>query len=183
MKSLRNYYEILRVSADAPVEIITAAYRALLYSLKKHPDLGGDEREASEINVAYAILRDPQKRREYDLILRTTQKKITRKKNEERRQAFRRSVNIIISYCLVHDSRWYSARVRDISYGGLKLVTSEPLGKGQEITITSANPTTQALRGTARWSRMTNPSLFERLYEAGIAFDQEVEDIDGRFMI
>ncbi len=62
----RDYYRILHVHPDAPVEIIRSSYRTLMQRLKKHPDLGGDNEDAALINKAYATLTDPAKRAEYD---------------------------------------------------------------------------------------------------------------------
>jgi curved DNA-binding protein CbpA len=66
MENRRNYYRILQVQPDAPLEIIRASYRTLMKKLKHHPDLGGDEWNAAVINEAYETLTDHHKRREYD---------------------------------------------------------------------------------------------------------------------
>lgn len=66
MENIRNYYRILQVQPDAPLEIIRASYRTLMKKLKHHPDLGGDEWNAAVINEAYATLADDHRRREYD---------------------------------------------------------------------------------------------------------------------
>ena len=66
MVNRRNYYRILQVQPDAPVEIIRTSYRALMRDLKNHPDLGGDHRTASLINEAYAVLSNSRSRAEYD---------------------------------------------------------------------------------------------------------------------
>lgn len=63
----RDYYEILGVSKNASVDEIKKAYRKL--ALKHHPDKGGtkeDEAKFREVNEAYQILSDPQKRKQYD---------------------------------------------------------------------------------------------------------------------
>lgn len=65
----RNLYRILHVQPEAPAEIIKASYRALMSSLRVHPDLGGDTDHAARINAAYAVLGDPERRRAYDLSL------------------------------------------------------------------------------------------------------------------
>ncbi len=65
----RNYYAILHVSRDAPVEIIRSSYRTLMQRLKNHPDLGGDAATAALINQAYAALTDVKRRAEYDASL------------------------------------------------------------------------------------------------------------------
>jgi len=62
----RNYYRILHVQADAPLEIIRSSYRTLMQQLKMHPDLGGEHWDAALINEAYATLSNPEKRAEYD---------------------------------------------------------------------------------------------------------------------
>ena len=62
----RNYYEVLHVSRDAPLEIIRGSYRTLMQRMKHHPDLGGDATTAALINEAYAVLSNAEKRAEYD---------------------------------------------------------------------------------------------------------------------
>jgi curved DNA-binding protein CbpA len=69
MKNRRNYYRILQVQPDAPIEIIRTSYHALMRDLKKHPDLGGDHWTATVINEAYETLSDSVKRAEYDRAL------------------------------------------------------------------------------------------------------------------
>jgi curved DNA-binding protein CbpA len=63
----RNYYRILHVQPEAPGQVITASYRAMMSKLRLHPDLGGDTANAALINEAYAVLSDPAKRATYDL--------------------------------------------------------------------------------------------------------------------
>jgi molecular chaperone DnaJ len=61
----KNYYEILGVEKGAGEEEIKKAYRKLAH--KYHPDKqGGDEAKFKEINEAYQILSDQQKRAQYD---------------------------------------------------------------------------------------------------------------------
>lgn len=62
----RNYYRILHVQPDAPLEIIKSSYRTLMQRLRMHPDLGGDHWNASLLNEAYAVLTDPARRAAYD---------------------------------------------------------------------------------------------------------------------
>lgn len=66
----RNFYRLLYVQPEAPPEVIKASYRALMSTLRGHPDLGGDPERAALLNAAYAVLSDPQQRREYDKRLR-----------------------------------------------------------------------------------------------------------------
>ncbi len=60
----RNYYRILCVQPDAPLQIITSSYRTLMQKLKQHPDLGGEHANAALINEAYTVLTDPVNRAE-----------------------------------------------------------------------------------------------------------------------
>lgn len=66
----RNLYRILYVQPEAPQEVIKASYRALMSTLRAHPDLGGDHEHAARLNGAYAVLGDPEQRRQYDRSLR-----------------------------------------------------------------------------------------------------------------
>lgn len=65
----RDYYEILGVGRQAAVEEIKKAYRQL--ALRYHPDRNPGDKEAEELfkeaAEAYEVLRDPEKRRLYDL--------------------------------------------------------------------------------------------------------------------
>jgi curved DNA-binding protein CbpA len=70
MQNRRNYYRVLHVQPDAPVEIIRTSYRTLMQRLRMHPDLGGDHWNAAIINEAFETLSDPVKRAAYDLTLR-----------------------------------------------------------------------------------------------------------------
>ena len=184
MDGICDYYELLRVSRTAPAEVIQAAYRTLMATLRKHPDLGGDTEEAYLINEAYEILSDPTKRARYDSGLKKAPyTQPSRKTGEERRRTPRRDVDAAVSYCLNHDGRWYSARAKDLSTGGVRLLAHEPLKRGLAIVIACPNPTAHAVRGQVRWARMYHPSLFERVYEAGVEFETDVSDIDKRFSL
>jgi hypothetical protein len=66
MKNRRNYYRILHVQPEAPLEVIKASYRCMMTKLRHHPDLGGDHETAVLINQAYAVLSNPEQRKLYD---------------------------------------------------------------------------------------------------------------------
>ncbi|WIA20060.1 hypothetical protein OEZ85_005923 [Tetradesmus obliquus] len=59
-----RYYELLGVKADATPEELKKAHRKL--ALQHHPDKGGDTEKFKEINEAYDVLKDAEKRRIYD---------------------------------------------------------------------------------------------------------------------
>jgi curved DNA-binding protein len=68
MENFRNYYEILGVDREDPVEEIKKVYRRL--ARQYHPDLNPGDKAAEEkfkdISEAYEILSDVKKRAEYD---------------------------------------------------------------------------------------------------------------------
>lgn len=73
-----NHYERLKVTQDAPPEVIRAAYRALANRL--HPDRSGGDtgpqdsahEQMAALNGAYEVLIDPVLRRDYDATLSPT---------------------------------------------------------------------------------------------------------------
>ena len=63
----KDYYEVLGVSKDATDAEIKSAFRKL--AKKYHPDVSTEENAAEkfkECQEAYAVLSDPDKRRQYD---------------------------------------------------------------------------------------------------------------------
>ena len=63
--SKRDYYEVLGVDKGASADEIKKAFRKL--AVQFHPDKeGGDETKFKEVNEAYEILKDQQKRQRYD---------------------------------------------------------------------------------------------------------------------
>ena len=63
--SKADYYDILGVKKDASADEIKKAFRKKAVEL--HPDKGGDEKAFKEVNEAYEVLSDKEKRKQYDM--------------------------------------------------------------------------------------------------------------------
>ena len=67
MATQRTHYDILNVSQEAEPAVVEAAYKALIK--KYHPDQAAGapvSKDAAAINEAFAVLKDPAKRADYD---------------------------------------------------------------------------------------------------------------------
>jgi curved DNA-binding protein CbpA len=74
MAGPRSLYDVLNVAPEAEAVVVEAAYKALIK--KYHPDQaagGAVSRDAAAINEAFAVLKDPAKRADYDHRLWTKQ--------------------------------------------------------------------------------------------------------------
>ncbi|ENW15399.1 Chaperone protein DnaJ [Acinetobacter haemolyticus CIP 64.3 = MTCC 9819] len=78
MNKLHTYYDNLKVSRTAPLEVIRAAYKIL--AQKYHPDRNSNNPEAARImkliNEAYEVLSNPIKRAEHDSWIEAQEEKI-----------------------------------------------------------------------------------------------------------
>jgi curved DNA-binding protein CbpA len=77
MPNPRSLYDVLNVAPEAEPVVVEAAYKALIK--KYHPDQAVEapvSKDATEINEAFAVLKDPAKRADYDHRLWTKQQAI-----------------------------------------------------------------------------------------------------------
>lgn len=91
-----NYYEILEITENASAEVIKAAYRAL--AKKYHPDTyrGSEfdrEKNMTQINEAYNILSDEQKRKKYDDKIKSEKASSNQFKTEYCKQEYKENTN------------------------------------------------------------------------------------------
>ncbi len=89
----KNYYEILGIKPDATDNEIKSAFRKL--ARKWHPDVAGNSKDVvnkfKEINEAYEILSNPEKRKKYDTLRgiftqTQTQNKTSETKTEKKQE-------------------------------------------------------------------------------------------------
>ncbi len=87
----KNYYEILGIKPDATDNEIKSAFRKL--ARKWHPDVAGNSKDVvnkfKEINEAYEILSNPEKRKKYDTlrgIFTQTKNKSSENKTEKQQE-------------------------------------------------------------------------------------------------
>jgi DnaJ-class molecular chaperone len=70
MEKLKDYYKILGISENASQDEVKKAYRKL--AKQYHPDTHAGEKKAEErfkeISEAYAVLNNPEKRKQYDMM-------------------------------------------------------------------------------------------------------------------
>ncbi len=64
MAEKRDYYDVLGIKKDASPDEIKKSFRRA--AVEHHPDRGGDDSKFKEINEAYEVLKDADKRKRYD---------------------------------------------------------------------------------------------------------------------
>lgn len=114
---MKTWYEILEVSENASKEIIEKAYRVL--AKKYHPDLQTEknkqiaENKMKEINEAYSILGDDEKRKEYDSKLRAERENA--KTQEENGSRYEQN-NTQTNYQATQQQAYYNAQRQSKAY-------------------------------------------------------------------
>lgn len=95
-----NYYKILNIPIDANNDEIKFAYRKLVRI--HHPDKGGAKEVFQQIQKAYEILSNPEKRKIYDQNLKFTQEEMTQNSFEDEKEEIYEDEykNKIIANCI-----------------------------------------------------------------------------------
>lgn len=139
----KNYYDILEINKNASQEIIEKAYKILVK--KYHPDLQESnlknkyEEKIKEINEAYEILSDPEKRKNYDLTLKNNEisnedynnlynenvhlkNEINNLKNKNYQNNYsNQEENLEREYKQAYEQAYYNAYIRNLKNLGYKI--------------------------------------------------------------
>lgn len=139
----KNYYDILEINKNASQEIIEKAYKILVK--KYHPDLqeanlkNEYEEKIKEINEAYEILSDPEKRKNYDLTLKNNEisnedynnlynenvhlkNEINNLKNKNYQNNYsNQEENLEREYKQAYEQAYYNAYIRNLKKLGYKI--------------------------------------------------------------
>ncbi|MFA5811186.1 MAG: J domain-containing protein [bacterium] len=173
MPAKTTYYDVLGITRAAPAEIVSAVYRAWMKAMRAHPDLGGDEEFAKELNAAYEILRNPESRAAYDA-------QLVRERGADGGEGVRRaprvSVSTEIAFCVPPDGTWIRAETMDASVLGLRMCTTEPLEEGVHVAVAFPSSPGSAVDATVRWTRAAE-GVRSRTFEAGIEFYHPLPDV------
>lgn len=175
---MKTCYDILGITPLAPQEIVSAVYRAWMKALKIHPDLGGDEELAKQINSAYETLKDPERRARYDAGICSGKNT----KEEIRRRAPRADARARIAFCIPPDGRWLPAETVDASSLGLKVHTVEILHEGLHVSVAFPECAAPAVEAEVRWVKRLGGDGVWRC-ESGLEFFNPVPDILKRLNI
>lgn len=115
-----NFYEILQIPKDADKKIIRIAYE----TLKKRLALRKNEAAVVQLDAAFAVLSDPEKRARYDGALFAIEKR-AHSRVETRKILFIRLASGSV----------IEAEMLDYSASGARIKTEALLAKGDEVTF------------------------------------------------
>ncbi len=165
---MHDYYNILGVQQDAPIEIIKAVYHAWMHGLSMHPDKGGDVHTAALINEAYAVLKDKNKRYAYD----QSHGHCVASKTSEHRRSPRFNISGQLMFIIPDTDQIYSMDVIDASPLGLRARMSVALARNMHISIMWTKDMNYTTEAYVRWLRS-----YSTIYDCGIEFFKPVPDI------
>lgn len=165
----------MKIDRKADQKTIKAAYHTLMFKFRCHPDLGGQTETALLINEAYETLSDPATRDEYDKkLFEPVSNGLDDNGLEDRRRIHRVTVSFTVYY-KSNKKDFSSSKIVDLSYLGCRLQTAELLSPGEKVTIDING---HVVDGTVKWKRMFHPNVFQRVYESGIEFNRDFDELD-----
>jgi curved DNA-binding protein len=140
----KDYYKVLGVESTADKKSIKNAYRRL--ARKYHPDVSSEsdaENKFKSIAEAYAVLKDKQKRSEYDVMyeqVKSGQHKSTQQSHYQNNQAPAYDADFFESLFKQSDTRGRHGNIyRD-----------RPISKGQDVEMTLEVSLEEALQGSSK---------------------------------
>ena len=152
-----DYYKILQVDSEAEPEVITVAYRRL--AAKYHPDVNkasDAEDRMRDLNKAYAVLGDPEKRIDYDR-QRTTRPKSRAATGHSGYYPTRKTTPIV------------TCTPSMLSFGSVPRGTTKMLTL--EIGITEGRTIIGDLRVSHPWIRLSTSRLFSSTTTVNVEVD------------
>ncbi len=176
-----NYYAILQVAIGASPQDVKRAWKNLLQKKCRHPDLGGTDEDAVQINEAYAVLKDPLRRAAYDRLYIThvisdEQPQPSTNGNghgqpaQNRRRVRRINyVNEVYVQKPNTENSW-TAQTQDISLYGMRIRTTQKLKPSDVLEVSFAQDPGFMIQGTVQWHRMIPQRFGNPLFEAGLEF-------------
>lgn len=94
MRRLRDLYGDLGVQPNASADDVKRAFRARAKT--HHPDAGGDAERYKTLSFAYAVLSDPEKRSQYDAMLRAVAEQQRQRAQQQHAVSVTRQVRVTI---------------------------------------------------------------------------------------
>ncbi len=164
-----NYYEVMKISRDAPFEVIRAVYRAWMFALKLHPDLGGDTEAARALNEAYEVLSNESLRAKYDEGLGENNRE---SRSFENRKSPRFRVEADVMCLFEGESSWIKARVVDASVTGIRVISQFVADKNSRVLIAFPCKASNAVDAKIAWLAKKGRSV-----EFGMEFFEPLHDV------
>src|SRR3989344_2874673 len=166
-----DYYEILGILKTASQEEVKKAFHKLAH--KYHPDKGGDEKKFKEINEAYQVLSDAQKRQQYDQF---------GKGFEQMGGAGDQGQNWDFNWAWQNQNANIDFEdLGDVfenlfSFGGARRASKKDVRRGKDIEVDIEIPLEQILKQTVRKINLAKMIVCHRCYGNGAEPGTEVNE-------
>ncbi len=183
MQKVYTHYDNLKVSRNAPLEVIRAAYKAL--SQINHPDRNSDNPDASKImaiiNASYEVLSNPIKRKEHDFWIAEkesakTEKNIPSENSNPVKPEQKKSDSAYFIKIILHIARYWAFYVVVVIVILLNF-DNNPTPSQQEAKPYISNPTPEIEASTT----LDAAAKSRRSDEAPSPYQAELDKIDKKY--